>query len=77
MGVFVPIFCLSFGTIVIGTVDFSVPDGVVSSEFAYRLYWCVPMVLAPTGMALMTLYRSLRVYIALALIVTFGMTLIW
>ncbi|KAF8341352.1 voltage-dependent anion channel-domain-containing protein [Cantharellus anzutake] len=56
MGVFVPMFCLSLGTIVIGTVNFAVPDGVVSSEFAYRLYW---------------------VYIALALIVTFGMTLLW
>lgn len=45
MGVFIPIFCLSLGTIVIGTVDFAVPDGVVSSEFAYRLYWYAPTVL--------------------------------
>ncbi|KAF8341350.1 voltage-dependent anion channel-domain-containing protein [Cantharellus anzutake] len=47
---------MSLGTIVIGTVDFAVPDGAVSNRFAYRLYW---------------------VYIALALIVTFGMTLLW
>ncbi|KAF8321246.1 hypothetical protein DL93DRAFT_1624708 [Clavulina sp. PMI_390] len=56
MGVFVPIFCLSFGTVVIGTCAFAVPDGVVSSEFAYRLYW---------------------LYVALAALITFGMTLIW
>lgn len=39
MGVFVPMFCLSFGTIIIGTVGYAVPDGVVTSDFAYRLYW--------------------------------------
>lgn len=42
MGVFVPIFCLSLGTIVIGTANFAVPDGVVSSEFAYDLFWYAP-----------------------------------
>lgn len=39
MGIFVPIFCLSLGTIVIGTCGYGVPDGVVSGEFVYRLYW--------------------------------------
>lgn len=39
MGIFIPMFCLSFATIVIGTIGFAVPDGTVSAEFAYRLFW--------------------------------------
>jgi hypothetical protein len=41
IGTFVPVFVLSLGTIIMGTVDFAVPAGRVSAEFAFRLYWRV------------------------------------
>ncbi|KAF9042661.1 hypothetical protein BDZ89DRAFT_272968 [Hymenopellis radicata] len=53
-GIFVPLFVLSFATIIIGTINYAVPSGNVGVEFIYTLFWvyvtlsvavCFPMLM--------------------------------
>ncbi|CAE6426634.1 unnamed protein product [Rhizoctonia solani] len=55
-GVFVPLSVLSFATIIIGTINYAVPAGLISANGIYVMFW---------------------VYVALALIVSFPMLMIW
>ncbi|CAE7177275.1 unnamed protein product [Rhizoctonia solani] len=53
---FVPLSALSFATILIGTVNYAVPAGIIRSNGIYIMFW---------------------VYVALALVVSFPMLIIW
>ncbi|KAJ8519350.1 hypothetical protein ONZ45_g3704 [Pleurotus djamor] len=53
-GIFVPLIVLSFATIIIGTINYTVPTGHSSPDFIYVLYWvyigfavllCFPMLM--------------------------------
>ncbi|KIY71887.1 hypothetical protein CYLTODRAFT_418429 [Cylindrobasidium torrendii FP15055 ss-10] len=53
-GVFVPLMVLSFATIVIGSVDYAIPVGLLSPNFVYAFFWlytslslviCIPMLM--------------------------------
>ncbi|KDN49698.1 hypothetical protein RSAG8_01763, partial [Rhizoctonia solani AG-8 WAC10335] len=53
-GVFVPLCVLSFATIIIGTIQYAVPAGIVHPGFIYELFWiyivfavgvCFPMLM--------------------------------
>ncbi|KAI0258909.1 voltage-dependent anion channel-domain-containing protein [Gloeopeniophorella convolvens] len=53
-GIFVPLFVLSFATILIGTINYGVPPGHISPNGIYALYWvyvslalvvCFPMLM--------------------------------
>ncbi|KAJ3709400.1 voltage-dependent anion channel [Lentinula raphanica] len=53
-GIFVPLVVLSFATIIIGTINYAVPPGLVSHGFIYALFWiyvafacltCMPMLM--------------------------------
>ncbi|KAF8754083.1 Voltage-dependent anion channel [Rhizoctonia solani] len=55
-GVFVPLSVLSFATIVIGTINYAVPAGIISISGIYIMFW---------------------IYVALALVVSFPILMIW
>ncbi|KAH7341936.1 voltage-dependent anion channel [Rhizoctonia solani] len=55
-GIYVPLSVLSFATIVIGTINYAVPAGIIHVNGIYVMFW---------------------VYVALALVVSFPMLMIW
>ncbi|CAE6392676.1 unnamed protein product [Rhizoctonia solani] len=55
-GVFVPLSVLSFATIFIGTINYAVPTGIISTHGVYVMFW---------------------VYVALAIMVSFPMLMVW
>ncbi|KAG8708220.1 hypothetical protein FRC11_006666 [Ceratobasidium sp. 423] len=55
-GIYVPLSVLSFATILIGTINYAVPAGIVHTNGIYVMFW---------------------VYVALALVVSFPMLMIW
>jgi hypothetical protein len=40
-GVFVPLCVLSFATIIIGTIQYAVPAGIIHPGFIYEIFWLV------------------------------------
>ncbi|GJE96716.1 voltage-dependent anion channel-domain-containing protein [Phanerochaete sordida] len=53
-GIFVPLMVLSFATIIIGTINYGIPEGHVTPNFIYGLFWayvsfsvavCFPMLM--------------------------------
>lgn len=73
-GVFVPLFVLSFATIIIGTINYAVPSGHVHPTFVYHLFWCA---FASLFVANSMNNCSHRVYMTLAVVVCFPMLMIW
>ncbi|CAE6519040.1 unnamed protein product [Rhizoctonia solani] len=55
-GIFVPLSVLSLATILIGTINYAVPAGIIHADGIYAMFW---------------------IYVALALVVSFPMLMIW
>ncbi|KAL0960557.1 hypothetical protein HGRIS_005593 [Hohenbuehelia grisea] len=55
-GVFVPLVVLSFATIIIGTINYTVPSGHGDPEFIYILFWVY------TGFAVLTCFPMLMIW---------------
>ncbi|KAF7422307.1 hypothetical protein PC9H_010463 [Pleurotus ostreatus] len=55
-GVFVPLVVLSFATIIIGTINYTVPSGHSSPDFIYVLFWVY------TGFAVLLCFPMLMIW---------------
>jgi hypothetical protein len=73
-GVFVPLSVLSFATIIIGTINYAVPAGIISANGIYVMFWYVATCMRCYHSGL-TAFE--RLYVALALVVSFPMLMVW
>ncbi|PFH54006.1 hypothetical protein AMATHDRAFT_53723 [Amanita thiersii Skay4041] len=55
-GIFVPLIVLSFATLIIGTINYGVPTGRISSGFIYSLFWIY------VGFSLITCFPMLMIW---------------